>query len=328
MRLGTLVPRSLTGRTILLLMISVVLVHLLSMVLTPSSHDVGMMVVASTSVMAIGVALVAVVIVRVLTAPLRRLAAAADAIGLTTAPRLIAEDGPTEVQHVAYAFNRMQRRIHRLVEDRTQALAAVSHDLRTPITRLRLRAGFLADLDTQAKIDADLDEMESMISATLTYLSGDSPAEGRRTINVAAILETLVGEAVDAGQVATYTGPDHVPIDARPVALKRALTNLISNAIKHGGSAAVELRIADGSAIISIADEGPGIPPDQIERAFEPFVRLDQTRNRETGGAGLGLTIARQAITAEGGRLALGNRPMGGLVATVSLSLRAGSTPA
>ncbi|MBL8702588.1 MAG: HAMP domain-containing protein [Alphaproteobacteria bacterium] len=277
--------------------------------------------------MAIGVTLVAVVIVRVLTEPLRRLAAAADTIGQTTAPRLVAEDGPTEVQHVASAFNRMQRRIHHLVEDRTQALAAVSHDLRTPITRLRLRAGFLADREMQAKIDADLDEMESMISATLTYLSGDSSAEERRTINVAATLETLVGEAVDAGHVATYAGPPHVPIDVRPVALKRALTNLISNAIKHGGSAAVELRISDDTAIISISDEGPGIPAELIERAFEPFVRLDQSRNRETGGAGLGLTIARQAIAAEGGDLTLHNRPTGGLIATVSLALHAKSTP-
>lgn len=327
MRLGAFVPRSLTGRTILLLLVTVVLVHFVSMMLTPSSHDVGMMVATSTSLMAIGVTVAAVTIVRVITGPLRRLAAATDTLGTATGPQLIDESGPDEVRLVASALNRMQRRIHHLVEDRTRALAAVSHDLRTPITRLRLRAGFLADREMQAKIDADLDEMESMIAVTLAYLSGGSLLEGRRTVNLASALQSLVVAAVDAGQVATFAGEVDVPIVVRPIALKRALTNLFDNAIKHGGSAAIELRRTDDAVIISIADEGPGIPAEQLERVFEPFVRLDQSRNRETGGVGLGLTIARQTIIAEGGRLTLSNRPTGGLVATVSLALEEEPTP-
>lgn len=315
----SLMPKSLTGRTIAVLMVSVVVVHLCSLLLTGTHHETGWLMVASTSVMAVGVVVVAVVVVRVLTAPLRRLAAAADAIGHTTKPIPLAEDGPTEIRHVAAAFNAMQDRIHHLLENRTRSLAAVSHDLRTPLTRLRLRAGFVGDPEIQSRIDADLDEMEAMISSTLDYLRGEVTDEQRRVVDIAAVHQTLAGEANDAGQRASYAGPSHVAIRVRPVAIKRALTNVVGNAIKYGGCATIALRLDDSGLAIAVADEGPGIPPDQVESAFEPFVRLEQPGERAKGGVGLGLAIARQAIHAEGGSLTLANRPEGGLVATIEL---------
>jgi signal transduction histidine kinase len=278
----------------------------------------------SLSAMAFGIVLVSVLVVRWITRPLRRLAEAADRFGRDPGPVPLSEDGPREVRHAARAFNAMQARIHRLVADRTQALAAVSHDLRTPITRLRLRAGFVEDAEAQARMDADLDEMEAMIAATLAYLRGEAEAEPVRTADVAAMLQTLVDDAADAGRAASYDGPAHAELACRPVALKRALANLVGNALEHGGAARVRLREEPGGGLrIAIEDDGPGIPVAELERVFEPFRRLDPSRSRATGGVGLGLTIARQAILAEGGGLALENRPGGaGLTALVTLPRR------
>jgi signal transduction histidine kinase len=285
--------------------------------------------ITSTTAMAAGIIVVAVLLVRWLTRPLQHLAYVAERIGRDPVPVAVAEEGPAEAVRLARAFNAMQRRIHRMIEDRTQALAAVSHDLRTPIQRLRLRAGFVEDQETQARIDADLAEMEAMIEATLAYLrGGDSEeAEPRRAMDLAATLQALCGDAADAGQDASYDGPTRALVSCRPVALKRAFANLIGNAIAYGGTARVRLGAGAGQIRVEIEDDGPGIPDAELERVFEPFRRLEESRNRATGGVGLGLTIARRTVEAEGGQLVLRNRLGGGLAATVTLPDRRETQP-
>jgi len=274
----------------------------------------------STTLMAVGVAAVAALLVRGLVRPLRRLAAAADAIG--RGPDVpVVESGPQEVRHVARAFNSMQARLHRLVDDRTEALAAVSHDLRTPITRLRLRAGFLEDQEMQAAIDADLDEMEAMIEATLAYLRGDFESEPKQVTDLAALLSTLVDQVSDAGMDAAYHGPNHVAVELHPSLVKRAFANLVNNAVTYGGRACVTLAVLESCIQVTVEDEGPGIPDADLERVFLPFQRLDASRNRGTGGVGLGLAIARRGVENDGGQLRLANRQVGGLCALVSLPL-------
>ncbi len=272
----------------------------------------------STALMAAGVVGIAATMLRGLIRPLRRLASAADAIGRGPIVE-VAETGPQEVRLVANAFNAMQARIHRLVTERTEALAAVSHDLRTPITRLRLRAGFLSDPEMQAAVDADLDEMETMVEATLAYIRGENATEPQQMTDVSALLSTLVDDAADAGADATFEGPGHVPVGLHASSMKRAFANLLNNAVIYGGSARVSLAVCSEGVRVNVEDSGPGIPDAELERVFEPFRRLDQSRNRATGGVGLGLAIARRAIDSQGGRIRLSNRPEGGLRAEVVL---------
>ena len=294
----------------------------LNFALAPKASSSGLLggtdAVASTSVMAVGIVGASLLLVRWLTGPLRRLAQAADGIGRG---RLIAvpQDGPEEVLRVARALDAMQARITRLVDDRTQALAAVSHDLRTPITRLRLRAGFLDDRESQARMEADLDEMEGMISATLAYLQGEVDKEPPQLTDIGTLLSTLCDAAADAGQEVVLSGPAHFDAFCQHVALRRAVSNLIGNAVSYGGSASVRFDAGSDAMLIAVEDSGPGIPDGELERVFEPFHRLEASRNRSTGGVGLGLTIARQAIEEQGGTLMLANRPGGGLRAVIRL---------
>lgn len=273
----------------------------------------------STSAMGAGILLLALLVVRLIARPLRALAVAADRIGRPGPNLPVPEDGPREVRQAAQAFNRMQARIDRLIADRTQALAAVSHDLRTPIARLRLRAGFIEDPEAQRQIDTDLDEMEAMITSTLAYLRGEAEQEQLRVADLAAILETLCDDATDAGRNVSYDGPSQVRLACRPIAIKRAFANLIDNAVKYGGAARVALQDHETFVEVSIEDDGPGIPETEIENAFEPFRRLDPSRNPESGGSGLGLTIARQVAERHNGTVTLHNRTGGGLVATLTL---------
>jgi signal transduction histidine kinase len=255
--------------------------------------------------------------VRRLTAPVRTLAAAAEALGRDVNAPPLPEDGPSEIAAAASAFNTMAARIRRFVEDRTLLLTAIGHDLRTPITRMRLRAEFMEDDDQRAKMLSDLDEMEAMVSATIAFGRIASPNEPVSPIDLAELLRTVLDEAGDAA-------PDIVDwtVRVRPQAFKRALTNLVSNAIKYGETASVRLvppNRPGASLRIEIADDGPGIPPSEMERVMQPFQRLETSRNRETGGVGLGLPIARDIARAHGGDLTLANRPEGGARVTLTL---------
>jgi signal transduction histidine kinase len=262
--------------------------------------------------------------VRRLTAPVRTLAAAAEALGRDVNAPPLPETGPSEVATAAAAFNTMAARIRRFVQDRTELLTAIGHDLRTPITRLKLRAEFVEDDEQRNKILADLEELEAMVSATLVFGRDARSGEPVSQIDLAELLRTVLDEAGDARPEAAerlaYEGPAHLTVQARPLSLKRALTNLVTNAVTYGGSAHVRLLTpSDGMATIEIEDDGPGIPPGELERVFEPFHRGEPSRNRETGGVGLGLPIARNIVRAHGGDVVLANRPAGGAKATVTL---------
>lgn len=273
----------------------------------------------STTLMALGAIVVSVLLVRWLTRPLTGFAAASKELYRSKAAAFVPEDGPREVRSLAVAFNDMQRRIGRLIDDRTQALAAVSHDLKTPITRLRFRLEDVSDAEARTAIAADLDEMERMLDQTLAYLRGDRADEEFKSIDVVAVLETIVDDASDRGHAVTLTGTAHVSIQGRRLALKRAFGNLIDNALKYGREAHVVIEDQSEMAVVSIRDHGPGIAPEDVKRALSPFVRLEPSRNQETGGFGLGLTIAQAIIEGHGGQLTLANHAEGGLVVSVSL---------
>ena len=264
--------------------------------------------------------------VRRLTAPVRTLAAAAEALGRDVNAPPLPEGGPTEVATAAAAFNTMAARIRRFVQDRTELLTAIGHDLRTPITRMKLRAEFVEDEEQRAKMLADLEELEAMVSATLAFGRDARTTEPVTSLDIVELLRTVLDEAADAwpdrADKLSYEGPSHVTMRARPLALKRALANLVANAILYGGGARARLvPPSDGVAVIEIEDDGPGIPPSELERVFEPFHRGEPSRSRETGGVGLGLPIARNIFRAHGGDVTLANRTMGGLKATVTLPI-------
>ncbi|MDB5317419.1 MAG: two-component sensor histidine kinase [Rhodospirillales bacterium] len=258
-----------------------------------------------------------------LTRPVRLLAGAADRLGRDVNAPPLDETGPTEIAKAAHAFNTMQGRIRRFVADRTQMLAAIGHDLRTPLTRLRLRAEFLDDDEQRRKMLADLDEMEGMIAATLAFARDEAAHEPATPLDLAALCRTVADEAVDAhpdiAERIGYEGPEHLVLRARPVALKRALSNLVRNAIVYGGAARLTLATDAGTVRLAIEDDGPGIPETEMENVFQPFRRLETSRNRETGGTGLGLPIARNIFRAHGGDVVLRNRAGMGLTAVATL---------
>ncbi|THG40987.1 ATP-binding protein [Sphingomonas olei] len=252
--------------------------------------------------------------------PLKQLAEAADRVGHYEVGS-VPEDGPREVRRLVTAFNRMQARIAALIEARTQSLAAVGHDLRTPLARLRLRTESIPSDEVRAAIGQDVSEMEAMIASLLAFLGGDSDPEKPTALDLAVLCATLVDDATDRGHEATYVGPDHFELRLRRLAMKRALTNLVENALHYGERVTVVLEPGDGVVTIRVMDDGPGIPENQMDAVLEPFVRLDPARGRDTVGFGLGLPIVVQAIAAEGGQLMLSNRASGGLVATVTLPI-------
>lgn len=275
--------------------------------------------VLSTSFMALGVLLLSLAIAAWLTRPLRSMAAAVSQARPDPPFAPLKEDGPNEVRELARAFNGMQARIAELIGRRTQALAAVSHDLRTPMTRLRFRAEDVADPDLREALVSDITEMEQMVEATLSYLRGEAADEPARAIDLVPMLETIANGARDQGHDASLDAPPSLVVTGRLIALKRAVTNLVDNAIAYGGCARLSLRDEEGQAVLTVCDEGPGISDDQLGVVVEPFVRLDSSRSRATGGVGLGLTIAQTAVLNHGGTLMLANRPGGGLVVTIRL---------
>jgi len=268
----------------------------------------------------VSVAVLAAWAVRTLTRPLAVLAAAASELGRDIRRPPLAETGPLEIRRAAHAFNTMQERLIRYIEDRNRTLAAISHDLKTPITRLRLRAELLDDALLREKVLADLAEMQQMAQASLDFLRGGADHEAMATLDIDALLEALQEDAEDAGHEVTLSGgPIQQPLRCRPLALKRCLSNLVNNALQYGQRAAITVAAAPGWLTLTIRDHGPGIPEAELERVFEPFYRLESSRSRDTGGVGLGLSIARNIARAHGGELTLHNHPQGGLVATLEL---------
>ena len=253
------------------------------------------------------------------TRPLRRFAEAADRLGVDVGGPPLPVTGTREIRKASRAFNRMQERLRRFVDDRTLMLAAISHDLRTALTRLKLRAEFIPDEEQRAKAVADLDEMQAMLEATLSFARDDAEREPRTKVDLAALLRSLCDDLADAGQPVRYDGPDRLTVECRPAALKRVFANLIDNAVRYGGEALVTLSQADDGVEVTVADRGPGIPASKREQVFAPFFRLETSRSRETGGSGLGLAVARTIVHGHGGDITLEDRPGGGLLVRVSL---------
>ncbi|BDU19081.1 HAMP domain-containing sensor histidine kinase [Dyella sp. GSA-30] len=259
--------------------------------------------------------------VRLATRPLTRMAQAVEAMTPTADGPRMSQDGPTEVAHAAVAFNAMQDRIRRHLKERLHILASISHDLQTPITRMRLRAEALDESSEQEKILDDLRQMEHMVREGVAYArSAHGGSEAPVRIDAAAFLESMVFDYQDVGQPVTLTDNVGGTATVRAQALRRVLGNLIDNAIKYGGSAEVGMqRGTDEKLLITVSDRGPGIPDDELEQVLQPFYRLEASRNRDTGGTGLGLAIASQLMTSIGGSLQLSSRDGGGLVATIEL---------
>jgi signal transduction histidine kinase len=249
--------------------------------------------------------------VRWVTRPLTALADAADRVGRGESVELLSVSGPYEVERTVTAFNVMQQRLSHFVNDRLAMLAAISHDLRTPMTAARLRAEMIDDIEVRDAIVRSLTEMQSIIESTLSFARDEISSEEPHAIDVVSLVEAIADDLAGAGGQISIAGHDHVPYRCRPALLRRALTNLISNAVKYGKRAKITLRLTKGHVRILIDDEGPGLPQDQLERVFEPFVRIDQSRSSETGGVGLGLSIARTIIRAHGGEVTLENLPDG-----------------
>ena len=251
--------------------------------------------------------------------PLNALADAADELGRNIHRPPMEESGPVEVVRAARAFNTMQARLTAYLSERTSVLAAMSHDLKTPVTRLRLRAELLGDPQLRLKFTRDLEEMEAMVAATLDFLRGSGSPEAAQPLDMTALLESLQADLSEVGSHVSIKGRPLRPYTGRPAALKRCLRNLVENAVKYGKSAFIEVDDNDDRLQILIRDQGPGIPETELKRVFEPFYRMEGSRSRDTGGTGLGLTIAKSIAELHGGRLTLENRAAGGLDARLSL---------
>lgn len=275
--------------------------------------------ILSTSLMALGVVLISVLVIRWMTTPLRRFASAARALYHGTDRVDVPETGPQEIRAVATAFNEMQGRIRDLIATRTQTLAAVSHDLKTPLTRMRLRIEALSQREAADGLIRDIADMERMLDQTLAHLRGDRRDEELRPLDLAAMLATLVDDAADRGGDIRMNEAGAAVIPGRPLALKRAFANLIDNAVKYGGRSILMMEDQGAMQRVEIRDQGPGIPPERMAEMFLPFIRLEPSRNQETGGFGLGLSIAKDIIEGHGGIIALSNAPEGGLLVRVDL---------
>ena len=254
-----------------------------------------------------------------LSRPLSQLAKAADRFGVDVNAPAVNVSGPREVRQAAQAFNLMQERLRRFVADRTQMLAAISHDLRTILTRMKLRSELLEDDTQRAKMQSDIDEMNAMLEATLLFARDDAHVESSAVMDISVLLSELCDDLSETGQKLNFSAAESIHCRVQSVSLRRAFSNVIQNALRYGGEASVRLVKKEKQLLITIADRGPGIPIDQQEQVFSPFYRVEPSRNRETGGTGLGLTIARTIIRRHGGDIQLSNREGGGLLVSITL---------
>jgi signal transduction histidine kinase len=260
---------------------------------------------------------------RRVTAPLRAFSDAAERLGNERSAPPLPEYGPVELQRAARSFNKMQEQVKRFIEDRTRTLAAISHDLRTPITRLRLRVdAAVENVDEQQKMLRDLNQMDAMVSSALSFLRDGARDEPMVLVDLASLLQSACDNFGDMGCDVRYVGMAHLPMRCRAELVTRAVTNLIENATKYGSTGTVDLsRDSSGKAIIHIDDDGAGIPDAEKKKAFEPFYRLDTARGADSGGFGLGLSIARTIVELHGGQIELTNRIPSGTRVVMTLPI-------
>lgn len=275
---------------------------------------------------ALSLSIIAVFAARGIAQPLRRLAVAAEALGRGQEVVPLPETGPDDIRRTAEAFNRMQARLHRFVDDRTKMLAAIGHDLRTPLTSLRLRAEFVRDEEVREKMLSTIAEIQTMTEATLAFAREDATAETTRTLDLTALVESLCDDLAELGHDVSFSNGQKIGYSCRPDALRRACRNLIENAIRYGERARVTMERGADNIEITVSDDGPGIPDSAREQVFAPFFRIENSRNRETGGVGLGLSIARTIVRHHGGDIILTNGPKG-LHAVISLPAQEGVPP-
>lgn len=275
---------------------------------------------AALAIMAGTIALLTAWAVRRLTEPLSVLAGAAESLGRNVDAPPLAAAGSIEMRRASQAFNDMQARLKRLIENRTLMLAAISHDLRTQLTLLRLRAEAAEPPDNRERMLATISEMEEMLAATLAFARDEAANETRKRIDLSALVSSIVDDMADAGlAVAAGQSVERIETMAKPVALRRAVTNLIDNALKYAGAARVTLESGPAGIEIIVEDDGPGIPADHLVDVLQPFYRVEGSRSRDTGGIGLGLAITSSIAEAHGGKLSLANRTTGGLRAAIIL---------
>jgi signal transduction histidine kinase len=264
--------------------------------------------------------------VRLVTRPLAQLATAADGLGPDLKGETLAETGPLEVAHAARAFNAMQQRIAGYMKERVEILAAISHDLQTPLTRMRLRTDLMDDEAVRTKFRQDLDVMQALVREGIAYARTlHGAAEPAFRIDADALFESMVADYEDAGRPVCLEGRAGVPIVTRPHALRRIVANLVDNALKFGGDVRLRVQLEGDRLVVAVTDDGPGIPEHELEAVLRPFYRVESSRNRDTGGTGLGLAIAHQLATAMGATLSLRNRAEGGLEARLDLPTSADS---
>jgi signal transduction histidine kinase len=254
-----------------------------------------------------------------LSRPIREFTEALRRFGTDPRAAPISETGPRELRASIAAFNAMQAQIQKFVDDRTTMLAAISHDLRTPLTRIRLRGEFVEDGEQRMRLFRDVDDMQGMVDSALAFFRDDFQREETTTFDFPEMLRTIADDYSDQGAGVSYEGPERVAFRGRPLALKRAFANLVDNAVKYGRMPELELCCSDREFVVIVRDSGPGIPPEAAEQVFTPFFRLERSRNRGTGGAGLGLTSAQTVIRGHGGDIRLRNLPTGGLEVRVTL---------
>jgi signal transduction histidine kinase len=283
----------------------------------PVANGLGLVLLLISIVVVSG--FVSILTARRLARPIREFARGAERLGVDLTAPPLPVSGPQELRTTIEAFNRMQDRLRRFLEDRTQMLAAISHDLRAPLARLRLRAELVAKGEQQHKMFDDLEAMNAMIDSTLAFARDEARQEPRRLVDLCVLVGDVCEDVEDAGGKVSYVGPRCVDVSCRPTLIRRAVANLIDNAIKYGHAAQVQIVRDIDRVVIVVDDEGPGIPAEEREKVFAPFYRLEAARDPGKAGVGLGLSVARTVAREHGGDVTLKNRDNGGLSALIEL---------